>query len=347
MVLSQPTWLWGAEHGVNEHGVAIGNEKVWTVDDPRGKPAALIGMDIVRLALERAETATQAVAIIAALIEAHGQGGSGERDHDEPYHSAFLVADPREVWVVETSDRTWAARRTVDGGAAISNRLSLTDDWDVASSDVAPGRSFQDWRAPKIPTTIADHRLAATTRCVTTSPPARLTARAIVATLRDHGANAWRTPGEPAHAHVAALPLEVGDDHRGVTVCMHVRGFQATTASMIVEVDTTAPFAARTWSALGSPCASVYLPGAYGVVVPQLASEQEWARFAALRDRVEAETAALTEVRKVLSAVETELWDEADSIGTDTMGAGAIDAWRVFVDTAYGRVDAALTRLGV
>src|SRR4051812_39529202 len=49
LVGSQPTWLWGLEHGVNEHGVVIGNEKVWTTSRPRSRPPALIGMDLVRL----------------------------------------------------------------------------------------------------------------------------------------------------------------------------------------------------------------------------------------------------------------------------------------------------------
>src|ERR1700680_3900396 len=62
LVGSHPTWLWGIEHGVNAHGVAIGNERIWTIDDPRAQPYGLLGMDLVRLGLEQARTADGALA---------------------------------------------------------------------------------------------------------------------------------------------------------------------------------------------------------------------------------------------------------------------------------------------
>lgn len=67
---ARPAWLWGMEHGVNRHGVAIGNERVFTVDDPDQQPPGLIGMDLVRLGLERATSADHAVELIGALIVA-------------------------------------------------------------------------------------------------------------------------------------------------------------------------------------------------------------------------------------------------------------------------------------
>ncbi len=132
VVLSQPDWMWGAEMGANAHGVVIGNEAVWT-RAPMGPPA-LLGMDMVRLGLERAAAAAEAVHIIAALLEVHGQGGAcAEGDASFVYHNSFLIADAVEAWVLETADRDWAAERITAGTRNISNGLTIRTTYDKAS----------------------------------------------------------------------------------------------------------------------------------------------------------------------------------------------------------------------
>ncbi|MDD8039840.1 MAG: C69 family dipeptidase, partial [Acidobacteriota bacterium] len=124
VLISRPFWMWGAEIGVNEDGLAIGNEAVWTKMPLSLKPG-LLGMDMLRLALERASTAGQALELIAGLLHDYGQGGiCGFRDRKMTYHNSFIIADPGEAWVQETAGPLWAARK-VERAASISNGLTL------------------------------------------------------------------------------------------------------------------------------------------------------------------------------------------------------------------------------
>ena len=63
---------WGCWHGVNEHGLAMGATPTHT--RLRGEAPGLTGADLVRLTLERASGASQAVQTVADLISRHGQG---------------------------------------------------------------------------------------------------------------------------------------------------------------------------------------------------------------------------------------------------------------------------------
>ena len=50
VMLSKPSWMWGAEMGSNSKGVSVGNEAVWTkaMDGGDEKVERLLGMDLVR-----------------------------------------------------------------------------------------------------------------------------------------------------------------------------------------------------------------------------------------------------------------------------------------------------------
>jgi hypothetical protein len=215
---SRPAWMWGVEHGVNAAGVAVGNATIYTTLDPRRGPVGLTGMDLVRLALERATSATTAVTVITSMIERYGQGGSGHEGVDRPYWSSFLVADPTTARVIETSGSSYAVER-VERVRATSNRTTIT------SFDAVH-------RHPRQPVDkLVDPRLAASDDVLSRDPA--VTVESLEAHLRSH----------------------VGGDE-GYTVCMHVPGIEATTASMIVELPVGGR--PRVWTVQGSPCEHEY-----------------------------------------------------------------------------------------
>lgn len=139
-------WLFGYEHGLNEFGVAIGNEAVWSKEP--FQETGLLGMDLIRLALERAKTAYEAMHVITDLLEKYGQGGGAEYseqwDDKAMYHNSFIIADPTEAWVLETAGKYWIAKRVEDVWA-ISNVYSLEADFDEAHPDLITHAVEMGW----------------------------------------------------------------------------------------------------------------------------------------------------------------------------------------------------------
>lgn len=258
VILSQPSWIWGAEMGVNEHGVAIGNEAVFTrLTSQQGE--ALLGMDLLRLGLERGATAREALEEITGLLERHGQGGpAGFRNKRMRYDNSFLIADRDEAWVLETAGRLWAAKRVERW--AISNALSLGHDYDLASPDL-PGQArrlgcwngrgdFHFARAfdgRLLPWIAGAHQRRRLNLAFLANCPSRPDWQALVVALRNHGQR------EHDFAH-----------HDNRQVCMHAGSFwrpSQTTASLIARLDGGAPRIAAT--ATSAPCLSLFQPLAF------------------------------------------------------------------------------------
>jgi dipeptidase len=268
VLLAKPYWIWGGEMGANEHGVVIGNEAVFT-KVPHEKEPGLIGMDLLRLALERAATAAEAVDVITSMLAAYGQGGNCGHTSDLRYDNSFIVADPTGAWVLETAGREWAVEQ-VRATRSISNAITLGTTFDRASDGLVShavekgwakgrddfdfGRCYSDF----LYTRFSDAR---TRQCRTTD---RLNARRgaigvpdAFTLLRDHGhdgadaAHGWT----PARGPVAGL--------LGQTVCAHagygpVRISQST-GSWVSHLGADGTF--THWvTATSAPCTSVFKP---------------------------------------------------------------------------------------
>lgn len=134
VLLSQPYWMYGAEMGANEHGVTIGNEAVHSKEPLR--ETGLLGMDLLRLGLERGKTASEALKVITELLEKYGQGGSCSVDSlGWSYHNSFIIADVKEAFVLDTADMWWIVEK-VNDVRSISNNLSIRGKGDLRKEGI-------------------------------------------------------------------------------------------------------------------------------------------------------------------------------------------------------------------
>lgn len=260
VLLSRPFWIWGAEMGANEHGVVIGNEAV----HPRALPQrreALIGMDLLRLGLERGTTAAEAVEVITGLLERFGQGGSCGHMARRYYDNSFIVADAREVYVLETVGRRWAVERA-GSMRAISNTYTIGTQITRGSADLEAFARAQGWWTGNAPFDFAAAVASlenpglsgARGRCARATEllgrqEGRIDAAAMMANLRDHGG--------VAEGRADFHPHQI----ERVTICMHAGDGTRRGQSVGAMVsDLRAGGAVHWMTGTSAPCTSVFKP---------------------------------------------------------------------------------------
>jgi dipeptidase len=267
-LISRPFWMWGAEMGANEHGVVIGNEAMHAIVPAQRKPA-LTGMDLVRLGLERAASAADAVQVITELLERHGQGGDCGHLGRFYYHNGFVIADPREAYVVETVGRWWAVER-VSGVRALSNALSIGRHPDALSTDLQAHAGRAGWLDPsgrfdvaaRLIDPVRDAATFGRGRCArATSLLAPLSGRIglgdLQAVLRDHGAEAEYDPDWSPRKTMRR------------SICMHAAAGPRRSQTVASMASDLAPGRITHWvTGASAPCLSLFKPVVLGFPLP-------------------------------------------------------------------------------
>lgn len=143
IILCKPWWTWGGEMGVNDKGVVIGTFQMRTKDIEQGE--GLLALDLVRLGLERGDSAEDALDVLVSMLHLHGQAGSNSRVVENcRYNSSFLIADHAHAWLLETAGRHWVAKK-VDSRMALSQLPTIGEDYTHSSYAVEQYSEVQGW----------------------------------------------------------------------------------------------------------------------------------------------------------------------------------------------------------
>jgi len=259
---SRPHWCWGYEHGFNEHQVVIGNEALPSKLEPSQKPR-LIGMEILRLGLERARSASEAVDVMADAIERHGQGEFANSANVGTYDNGYIVADRHDAFVVETAGHQWAVKQ-VEAAVGISNVYSIELGWDRISPDARAFAVKQGWWASTEDSLNFGEAFAKSSRkegsgamrrarscAVLSQRSGSLDAPTMMSLLCDHSDGT--SPEEPFQTEIRP----------GSGICVHCpedgRGGN-TAASLVADLCADGSRLPVYWCSLYSPCVGLFFP---------------------------------------------------------------------------------------
>ena len=319
---SKPYWCAGYEHGFNEYQVVIGNEALPSLQPEVDSPK-LVGMEVLRLGLERSKSAEESVSVITGLVSEFGQGKFSNDASVRTYDNIFLIADPVSAYVVECVGHEWAVRQ-VNTFKSISNVGQIGKDADRMS----PGAKSQATRLGlyemgfgegfNFAGAFGDPALSdsGTTRqcrsdAMLGGGSGRLDVRSMMQVLTDHsdGAN----PGED---HV----VDVGPDG---SICVH-RTFGdspgASTASLVADLCATGERLPVYWTGMYSPCMTVFtpmfiegdIPASLAIGGQTSSNDSPWWDFYRLTHYgLKAGADARAEIRSELAVLQKELFESA------------------------------------
>ena len=260
VILFSPYWLWGCEMGLNECGVVMGNVAVSSKEPIVGEGEGIPGMDLMRLALERGESAYDAMHVITDMIKRYPQS---------LYHNSFIITDPKEAWVLETAGEYWVAKKIRDI-YTISNTYTIEVEWDESHPDLIKHAVEKGWCNSELDFNFAkvygnfDKEYMRTAQLrwkrslsLLERAKGNIDLKYMMRVMRDHGEG---TLVEPRWAE---------DETLLNTICVHRVG--ETAASMIVELYNSNSVLLKSvcWALLSSPCTSVYFPLFIGIDIPE------------------------------------------------------------------------------
>lgn len=315
-VISRSFWTWGGELGINEHGLAVGNEAVYS--NAVAERDGLVVTDMLRLALERASSAEQGVETIGALVHEHGQGGNCELRGNSHFDGSYILADRSEAWVLETAGTEWAARR-ISAFDSISNVMTIRSDWDLCSLADTDERfdfavEFQDEASMN---RVAARERRACSLGYLEKSAGDITVETMFQILRQHHRDYHPSMGD-----------------RQTNICVHAGPFEdrlwQATGAMVTEVDETSEIS--WWTGSSSTCLSIFKPVFLGVGLPDMGpwpnehydpDSMYWRHERLHRRAILDFDRLVPEIREDFDAIETTFLEEADTVKASSAGEKA------------------------
>ena len=141
VILSRPHWIWGAEMGVNEKGVSVGNEAIFS--SPKVKSKKLLGMDLLRLGLEKGDDAASTAKTMIEYLETYGQGGSNDQSREEYYNNMFLISDLKKALKLTIVEKEYSLER-LSSRHSISNKIPASESFDKAGLERSHNFSYRE-----------------------------------------------------------------------------------------------------------------------------------------------------------------------------------------------------------